>query len=871
MEETTEIVVKEKSFSIWRFIKRLFMTLIISFISIVGISTLLVFIYEDEVKDLIIKELNKHLKSEVRIAPQNIDLTILKSFPDCALEFKDLTAMEATKAEKKDTLLFAGKLSLAFNIKDLFNKNYTIKKIQLDDAQINMKVDKKGNPNYLIWQSEDKGPSNDSLSFALESIVLSNIHYIYKNSQHKIKVDTKIKTLTFSGKFNNDQYTMKSNGEAFVNLFQIEKIKYLNDKKLKFDLELDVNKNTYTIRQSETHVNATQLTSNGAFVINDSLVSLDVFFNGKNLDISSTLSLLPEKFQNQITDYKSSGEFYAKGEFHYKNGKPLIVDSKFGIKQATVTYQPTNTTLTNVNLTGNITVNENRSSLTLKNISANLSSNVFSGDVELINFKDPYLKLKLAANTKLEELVAFYPIDTIQEISGAINFDAEIEGLISEMKSNAYSPSIKANGNAVLSNLKAKFKQSEKEINIPEGKLELNNRHLNVYNLKLIKGNSDVMLVGELPNFLGYLFDASEPLTIIASVFSDKIEMEDFLFGPSQSSSTSTSSVSISNKLDFNIKVDVKHLSFSKFTADNIKGNLLLKDQKAAVKDLMLEATDGTIKLNAIADASGNNIKISGDCDLNKLNIQKLFTQLNNFGQNTLQDKNLKGFVTANVDFATTWDKQLHVDLSSINATSSILIERGELNNFKPLESLAKYIDVTELRSIKFSTLQSAVEIKNKMITIPKTSIKSNAINLELWGKHGFDNVIDYHIQLLLSEIIAKRPKKNKDFDEELSLVENDPENRRSVFIVMTGPIDNPNIKYDKKGAKEKIKQDIKVEKQNLKQIFKEEFGLFKKDSTKIKEAEKANQKFKIQFGDEQPKKSTNTLQPKKKEEEDDF
>lgn len=827
-------------------------------------------------KDLIIKELNKHLKSEVRIAPQNIDLTILKSFPDCALEFKDLTAMEASKTDKKDTLLFAKKLSLSFNIKDLFNKNYTIKKIQLEDAKINMKVDKKGNPNYLIWQSEDKGPSNDSLSFALENISLSNIHYIYKNSQHKIKVDTKIKALTFSGKFNNDQYTMKSDGEAFVNMFQIEKIKYLNDKKLKFDLELDVNKNTYTIKQSETYVNATQLVSNGTFVINDSLVALDVFFNGKNLDISSTLSLLPEKFQNQITDYKSAGEFYAKGEFHYKNGKPLIVDSKFGIKQATVTYKPTNTTLTNVNLTGNITVNENRSSLTLKNISANLSSNVFNGDMELTNFKDPYLKLKLAANTKLEELVAFYPIDTIQEISGAIKFDAEIEGLISEMKSNAYSPSIAAKGNAMLSNLKAKFKQSEKEINIPEGKLELNNRHLNVYNLKLIKGNSDVMLVGELPNFLGYLFDASEPLTIIASVTSDKIELEDFLFGSGQSSSASTSSVTISNKLDFNINVDVKHLSFAKFTADNIKGSLLLKNQKAAVKDLMLEATDGAIKLNAIADASGDNIKISGDCDLNKLNIQKLFTQLNNFGQYTLQDKNLKGFVTANVDFTTTWDKQLHVDLSSINATSSILIERGELNNFKPLESLAKYIDVTELRSIKFSTLQSAVEIKNKMITIPRTSIKSNAINLELWGKHGFDNVIDYHIQLLLSEIIAKRPKKNKDFDEELSLVENDPENRRSVFIVMTGPIDNPTIKYDKKGAKEKIKQDIQVEKQNLKQIFKEEFGLFKKDTVSSSavensKKEKANQKFKIQFGDEQPKKSTNTLQPKKKEEDDDF
>lgn len=841
--------------------------MVVSIIAIVGISVSLVFIYEEEVVNLIIKELNKHLKTEVRIDPKNIDLTIIKSFPDCALEFKELTAMDAKEFKSDDTLLYAERLSLAFNIKDLFNKNYTIKKIELENAQCHLKVDKKGNANYFVWKSDSASTGSDSLKFALEKISLKNVDVSLKDSKHKIKLNTSVKELNFKGKFIEDNYTLISDGSAYVNLFQVEKIKYVQNKNVKFDIEFDVSGSTYTIRKSETSINYTQLVSNGAFVIKDSLQSLDINFNGKNLDIASTLSLLPEKFQNQIHDYESEGEFYASGECHYKNGQPFILKSDFGIKKATITYKEKNTTLTNVNLLGNITVNENRSNLTLKNISANLNNNNFTGDMELTNFKDPYLKLKLAANTKLEELIAFYPIDTLENLSGSINMNAEIEGLISEMKTNAYSPSIKASGNAVITDLKATFKQTDKHINIPEGKLELNNRHLNVYGLQLIRGNSDVMLVGELPNFLSYLFDPKEPLTIVAHVTSDKIELEDFLFGAGKSSENA--SINIPNNLDFNVSVDVAHLTFGKFVADNIKGNMLLKNQKVALKDLSLNVTDGEVKLNIFADASGDNLKVSADCDLNKLNIQKLFSQLNNFGQATIKDDNLKGFVTANIDFSGTWDKKLKVDLNSINLTSSILIERGELIGFKPLESLAKYIDVNELKHIKFSTLQSAVEIKNRVITIPRTSIKSNAINMELWGTHGFDNVIDYHIQLLLSEIIAKRPKKNKDFDEELSLVENDPENRRSVFIVMTGPIDNPTIKYDRKGAKEKIKQDIKQEKQNLKQLLKEEFGFFKKDSIKVKETQKANQNFQIQVGEEKPK-ANKPLQPKKKEEEDD-
>lgn len=870
MEELTLIPEPQKKFSLWRFLKRLFFTFLIGSIAIITLCISLVVIYEDDVKAIIIKELNKHLNAEVRIDPKNIDLTILKSFPDCALEFKQLTAMEASEAKVKDTLLYADRLALAFNIKDLFRKNYTIQKIELENAKADLIVDKKGNANYMVWKSDTLSKGSDSVNFALENITLKNVILNYKNSKAKLKIETSIKHLNFKGKFNNNQYTLSAEGNSFVTLFQVEKIKYIQEKNLKFNVELDVNKNTYTIKKAETSVNATQLVSNGNFVLQDSLLSLDINFNGKNLDISSTLSLLPEKFQAQINDYKSEGEFYASGELHYHYAKPLMVKSEFGIRQASITYKPQNTTLSNVNLSGSIAVNNKTSTLKLKNISANLNSNTFSGDVELTNFNDPYLNLNVSANTNLQELMLFYPIDTIQEISGNIAIKATLKGLISDLKNNTFTPDIKADGIASLKNLRAKFKQSSKDLNIPQGELKLTNRGLSVQGLKIMKGNSDLVLDGEMPNFLGYLFDPQTSLAVNANVSSDQIELEDLLFSSGKSASSGTS-LSVSNKLDFNVNVSVKRLSFGKFIATNITGNVLLKDQKVALKDLSLTATDGEITLNAFADASGKYLKISGDCNLKKLNIQKLFTELNNFGQTTLQDKHLRGFVTAHVMFTASWDENLKVNLGSINASSTLLIERGELIGFKPLESLAKYIDIAELRHIKFSSLQSNIEIKDQMITLPKTVIKSNAINLELWGKHSFNNVVDYHIQLLISELLAKKQRANKNLDEELSLVENDPENRRSVFIKMTGPIDNPEIKYDRKGAKEKIKEDVKKETQNVKQILKEEFGFFKKDSVKTKEEEKANQKFNIQFGEEKPKKTNSGLQPKKKEDEEDF
>lgn len=851
-----------------RFLKRLFFIVTVPLFFVLTLSVLLVYFYEDDLKALIVKELNKHLNAEVRVNPTDIDLTIIKSFPSCGLEFKNITAMEAKEFKGSDTLLYAEHLALLFNINDLFQKKYVIKKIEFEKGRCNLKIDKKGNANYMIWKSNDVQKQNDSLSFALENIKLHDIELNYKNSKQKIKIQGHISDINFKGAFSSSNYVLKSDGNAYVNLFQVQKMNYIDSKNLKFDIEFQVIEDTYTIIKSATNINATKLLSKGNFVVRDSLISLDVDFNGENLDISSSLSLLPEKFQSQIQEYKSEGEFYASGYIRYKSGTPFSIKSEFGIKHADITYKPKNTTLTNVNMVGSIDMNGNHSSLKLKDISANLNSNTFSGDLEISHFENPYLDLQLKAVTNLEELMTFYPIDTIQELKGHINITADIHGLINELKTNAYSPAVKAEGNADIKDLKFKFKQSESELSIPDAQIKLAERHLSVQHLKLYKGKSDLILDGEIPNFLSYLFDHREPLQIIANLTSDNIVVEDLIFAPT--SSPSSSSVSIPDNLMFSINAHINHVSFGKFFAENLTGNILLKNQKIALNQLTLNTNDGQIKLDAFADASGNTISVSGNCNLNKLNIQSLFTQLNNFGQNTLQDKHLKGFITAEIDFTTAWDKNLQVDLSSINASSSILVERGELIGFKPLESLAKYIDVNELKRIQFSTLKSSVEIKNKTITIPRTSIQSSAINLELWGKHSFDNQIDYHIQLLLSELLAKKKRANSNLDDELSLVENDPENRRSVFIVMTGPIDNPTIKYDKKGAKEKIKEDLKQEKQTLKTILREEFGLFKKDSTlQFKHQDKTNQKFQIKTNEGEPKKEK-TFTPKKKEDDDD-
>lgn len=845
------------------FLKRLlkiFFWIIFTLLFLVGTSVVLVFVYEDDVKGIIITELNKNLNAEIRIDPKNIDLTIIKTFPDCALEFKDITCMEAIKSEKRDTLLFAQSLQLKFDVKDLWNKKYDIKKIKLQDAFCRLKVNSKGKPNYIVWKEvEADSTESDSLKFSLELIELNNVKASYADLKNKFRTDLQLNEVSFSGKFNEADYELQSEGAIVVNKIRSHKVDLLKNKNVNYKANLQVSGTNYQIKVCEVQLNKMYIETSGNMIYADSLSDMNLSFKGKNLDIKSVLSLLPDHYKDKINDYTSEGNFYASGNLKYH--QTLDLDIEFGVTKTTIIYEPKKATLQNLNAIGKYSLNKNNSSLELRNVSGDLMNDHFEGNMILSNLNDPYLDLDLKGKLNLSHVIQFWPIDTLTALRGAIAFQSRIKSSVEELKKNVLSENAVFDLTASVSDLVIQFKGQTDSTNIKTCELKAVDRSLEVTNLGIKKGKSDLLIDGKVQGAYSYILDSKSALKIYGNLKSNNISIEDFLFSESTASNSKTE-IDVPDNINFILDAAIENLSFGKFSASKLNGNIELKNKKILVENLTLKAMDGSAVIDALMDLNGKLLDVSLHTELANINVSKLFTQLNNFNQQTLVDQNIGGALTATIDFSGNWNKFLEPDLNSMKSVSDLKIDQGKLVDFKPLESLSKFVDINDLKSIKFSSLQSHIDISKGVITIPKTAIKNSALNIDLWGTHSFNNDIDYHIQLLISELLAKKRKGST--DEEFGLVENDPENRRSAFILMTGNVDNPIIKYDRKGLKQKIKEDIKQEKQNLKQILKEEFGVFKKDSIKAKESKKSDQTFKIDNN------STKKQDPKKKEEEED-
>jgi hypothetical protein len=862
LENNLEINPKPKSL-FKRIVKVILYLSLILILGCIALVTLL-FVYQDDVKKVLLGEINKHLKAEVKIDPKNIDLTIIKTFPDCSMEFKEILMLEALQINKRDTLLFAGQLNLHFNISDIWNKKYNIKKIKLKDAIAKPGVTKNGTPNYIFWQeTEEDTNKNDSINFNLNLIEVENCHVIYRDKQKIFKTDLLIKELSFAGNFNDTDYDLSSKGKIFINQIATHKRSILKNKNCNLNVDLSVSGNNYVFRKTNISINKMLFDLDGNFVYKDSLQKIAVKYEATDLDIATVLSLLPESQKQKANDYKSDGNFYSKGDFVYSGKNDFKFVSEFGINSGEVTYKPTSTTAKNINIEGHLFYSNSNSKLDLTNVNLKLNSDELKGRFSLTNFSDPFIHFLVDANANLENLQSFWPIDTLTKLKGNVKINSEVEGMLSDLKNETFSKKVKLNLEATVSNLEAQFKGDENIFAIENCFITAKDREVEVKDLKLKRGSSDVVLNGKIPGIFNYLSDKTAPLIITGNLFSNHIKLEDFMM--KYKASEDKTAPLIPGNVQFKLNAAILKFTYSKFEAQAITGEIEIKDQKAIVSDMKLQTMQGEAEIDAFADNSNGKLDVVLQSKLKNINVTELFTELNNFGQVTLQEKNIKGFITADLDFSGSWNNALEPNLNSIQSTVNLNLDRAELIDFKPLLSLSKFVDIQDLQKIKFSGLHTNIEIKNKVISFPSTSIKNSALNIIFWGTHSFDNDINYHIELLISELLAKK-RKNK--DEEFGPIEHDPDNKRSAFILMTGTVDKPVIKYDRKGLKENIKNDIKQEKQNLKQLLKEEFGLFKTDTITLKKKEKAAQKFELENPDNnKPKK---TLEPKKKKDDDD-
>lgn len=782
--------------------------------------TACVYLYKDRIIHQFIREANKQLNRPITI--KKMEVSLLDEFPRLSVVFHDVYVEDSHPGHYP--LLTAKRISFHLNPIEVWRGNYTVKGMEVEGCETNLKVDESGENNYRIIKRESASGASSSLVFELSDVSLHQTTVHFLDIRHLQDFTFRSERLLASIRSAEDLYDIEADGDLTTEKMMIGESNYLRGKsfQVKSHLLYDDIKKELVIEPSDLALKSSSFSVKGTYAWKDKNI-INLTTTGKNTDIQTILSLLPEARAQKFEKYRSEGDVYfhasLNGEISLSASPHLAID--FGFNQATLFHPGYKTRIENATLVGSFDspdINDlTTASLTLEDIRGKLNNEDFQARFVLHNFSDPEVVLDFKGKIDAPALLDFYPVENFNSVSGSLLVDIAFDGKIKLLKNKATAQRVSTLGTVDMQNINLLYGKDHIPLRHLEGNLQFSNNDLALSNVSGRLGRSDFLLNGFFKNIITFLLFDDQPIGIETDLKSNFIDLNQLFalgFGSRhREEKKGEYTFSLSRNVNMNFNCDIKSLWYKRFHGQKISGDLLIKNQMAVSRALSLETMGGSLKVSGIVDAKNPKaIDVVSTLKMNGINIDSVFYVFENFNQTFIQDKHLKGKATADVNLEMTLNQNLRLFRETLIADIGIAIKNGQLNNFEPLKKLERYLGDEGLDRLRFSELKNDIHIEDKTIYLPQMEVRSNVTNIVISGTHTFDQQINYR---LITPLRRKRLN-----PEEAAATELDAQGRSRLFLKITGTTDNYRIAYDTEAVKNKIVSDLKKEVQELKDAF---------------------------------------------------
>lgn len=816
------------------------LALISGLVFVVVLSLLLLvigFIYQDRIKDLFVRTLNQRLQTELIV--DHISLDLFRSFPMASVTLNSITLMESGNHLPKDTLLHARRIQFQFYPTDILRKNYTIKQIVANQGFMRIRRHADGSTNHVFWDSDAQLRDNP-FQLALEKIVLRQMDISYRDKQHAVMVETGISHAVLSGLFQDESFQLKVLADAFTRNLMVDSLILIDSKPVKIDMAMWVENNSrFHFSKGSLLVNKHQFSLEGGIYKNLEGIIFNTKLTAKELALGSVIEDLPERFNKHLSPYAIKGvmtaEATVEGIFSEREHPSVAVN--FHLKGGALSDKASGLRIREMRFSGSFdngpTRNKEGASLRLSDIYSRVNDGLIRGNLQIRNFAHPYLSMAMYADANAIDLINLLRIDTVSSATGRVFADIGYQGPMNREKSFTVEDLLNARTSGTISarNLGFSIKNSPLVYHGLNGSMFFKDDNLMVESLSGNIGRSDFHLTGYFRNVLPYLFIKEEPLQVDAVLSAERIDFDELLHD-SHAGTDTAYRLRFPERLGIHLQASVKEMTFRKFSAANLTGAISLQNQRLHARDIRFHSMDGRIWAEGTIDGSQTEMLLTAcQAQLHRVDVHQLFHQMGNFGQTSIVEENIFGIISAGIRFTAGWSPALQIDWGSLVTDAQVRIEDGVLVNYEPMNALGRFLRVDDLSRVHFSTLENLIHINERTITIPQMQINSNVLNLKLSGRHGFDNHIEYHLEVLLSELLSRRNRERRNPQEQYGEIIDDGLGRTTLFLKVTGHIDEPTFSYDHQGVIEKLRNDFRQERESLRDALRREFNFLGRQS----------------------------------------
>ena len=784
-------------------------------------------------------------KVNANIDYADIDLSLIKSFPKAQLDIEGLKITNNAPFAN-DTLFFANKLMASFSFSQLFkdtDESIAIDKIRVSNAVAKILVNKDGKANYDIAIPDNEVPevevatdeASNALSFNLD-YEIDNTRVIYRDSVSHTYVT--IDNLMHTGKGDVSAELTDLDTTTDLELsFAMAGVEYTHNMpiNLRAIIGVDQVNNKYTFKENSGKLNQIPLVFSGWVQQQEKATDMDISFTSEKASFKDLLASIPKAYKTDLKGVNANGKFDLHGTIKGQSTETTIpkLDIVLDTRNASFKYPDLPKGITGINLVANVVNTSGLTDDTFVNIDTfhiKIDEDEFSASGKLSNLsKNPTVNAKAKGIVNLANLKNAYPIgEESMNLTGIVNADISMNFTQQAIEKEQYE-NIKSEGFLGVSNFMFENEELPHPVKISEANINFSPSIVKLEKFNMTTGTSDLAATGTLENIIPFAL-SDEVLKGDFNFNANTFKVSDFMTASAEENSEATNEATkesednasegmIPSFLDITSRFNAGVVYYDNLELKNAKGQLTIKDQKAALKDLSADFFNGNIGMVGEVSTATATPTFDMELDLTKLDITQSFAKIEMLQKLAPIASALQGLFTSEIKVKGNLQDDMTPDLNSLTGSASVKVLEAQVQpeNNKTLSLLNSKTSFINMDKLNLKDLSTTLKFQDgKMQVKPFDFQLTKDIKVTASGSHAFDAGVDYNLNM---DVPAKYMGSSVS-----SLLSNLSAQEQSAMkvpvpITIGGSLKQPKIGVDmKSGVTALTKQIVANQKQELKQ-----------------------------------------------------
>ncbi len=714
------------------------------------------YLYKGKINRYIKTEINNKLNAKVDYGEVNISL--FKDFPNLHVSVKDISIDGKAPF---DTVRLASipEFNMSLNFKKLFtDENLEITKIGMKNPIFIVMVLEDGTANYDIMKKkeENKKEVDNSFDLKIKEFNTENLQLLYNDQSMGLKMNIKDLNQTGKGVFKQDKYIYETNATAQSVDVIYDSIHYLNKVKTDVNGKIIITNDfeTYEMKDVKAKLNDLGLTSNMFFDLQGEDIKMNISYQSTENNLKKFLSLIPPVYLPDLSDIQTKGKAilngFVKGTYNENNYPAFGVN--FNVNNGQIKYTDLPESLNNIQVAAKVDFpggkNLDQTKIDLSKIFFKIADNPIKGYLKVSNpTSDPLINTAFDGKIDFSKLQKVLKLEKsgIKKLNGKLNADFKLLTRMSFVEKEKYN-NIKASGNFDLKDMVMKTDSLPYAIQIPQAQFTITPAYLDVKKFKSTVGKSNFNVSGKIENYLAYALKKNKILKADFSLNSQQIDLNEFMNEKEENSSSNDTlnAIKIPKNVDFHFKGIADKVIYKDMILNNVKGDIVVKDQKAVLNTVLSKAFGGEMSLNGSYDTSKDTPVSKLKMEMKKVSIPEATTKLSTFNYYAPALKKVQGQLFSLLEMNMQLDEHMNPVFSTLDLNGLLETENVKIIGIEVLTKIADLLKMNELKKPKVDKVKAHFIIEDGNLKIKPFDFKLNGIKSAFQGSVSLERKIDF-------------------------------------------------------------------------------------------------------------------------------